>query len=379
MSVNPSQRDRSVLAVRRQARAFAGWLSAVSAAAVALAGCATRRAPDAVSTAPQAGPATAGVDQPGAAPGGQQSPADQGPISQPPRPPPRTTNPLIGAKLFVDPESLVMLRANSLRRSQPQTAAILDRIGQQPQAMWLGEWNADIHRCSAHLVARAQKDGSVPVMIAYNIPHRDCGQHSKGGMSSGEAYQWWVRNLAAGIGAHPAVVVLEPDALGHIQECLTDEQRAERFALIKDAVWVLRQNPKTAVYVDAGHARWVKAEKMAPRLRQAGVEDAHGFALNTSNYVTTEENLEYGKRLSALVGGAHFVIDTSRNGNGPAPGDEWCNPAGRKIGQPPTTNTGEPLCDAYLWLKRPGESDGECNGGPRAGVLWLERALELAQ
>jgi endoglucanase len=160
---------------------------------------------------------------------------------------------------------------------------------------------------------------------------------------------------------------------------LTKEQIEERFALIKDAVRVLRHNPNTVVYIDAGHARWIKVPQMAERLKKAGVADAHGFALNVSNYVTTEENAEYGKKLSEAVGGAHFVIDTSRNGAGPAPGDAWCNPFGRKIGQAPTTETGDPLVDAFLWLKRPGESDGTCNGGPEAGKFWLDKALELAR
>ena len=41
---------------------------------------------------------------------------------------------------------------------------------------------------------------------------------------------------------------------------------------------------------------------------------------------------------------------------------------------------GEPLVDGFLWLKRPGESDGEClRGEPKAGVFWLEQALEYAK
>ena len=40
-------------------------------------------------------------------------------------------------------------------------------------------------------------------------------------------------------------------------------------------------------------------------------------------------------------------------------------------------NTGEPKCDAYLWIKIPGESDGKGNGGPRAGKFWPEMATEL--
>jgi endoglucanase len=121
------------------------------------------------------------------------------------------------------------------------------------------------------------------------------------------------------------------------------------------------------------------AEFIAEKLKKAGLDEAHGFSLNTSNYGPTDKNIEFGKKVSELAGGAHFVIDTSRNGAGYAPEFEWCNPPGRKIGKPPSTETGEPLVDAFLWLKRPGESDGDCNGGPRAGVFWLERALELAE
>ncbi|MFI2791482.1 glycoside hydrolase family 6 protein, partial [Kitasatospora sp. NPDC018614] len=47
--------------------------------------------------------------------------------------------------------------------------------------------------------------------------------------------------------------------------------------------------------------------------------------------------------------------------------------------EPPTTRTADPLVDAYLWIKRPGESDGTCKGGPKAGQWWETYALELAR
>jgi len=299
-------------------------------------------------------------------------------------PPEASENPLLGAKLFVDPESLAMLTANAVRAEHPEQAQLLDRIAEQPMGLWMGNWNSDIYRSVEHFVSRAVASGAVPVMIAYNIPLRDCGQHSAGGVSTKEAYQRWIRLVHAGIGDRAAVVILEPDALGHFQECLSEEQKAERMFLLDDAVKVLRQNPETAVYLDAGHARWVEAPEMAQRLQAAGIKHAHGFALNVSNYVTTEENLKYGRVLSALVEGKPFVIDTSRNGTGPyeeakTVEESWCNPPGRKIGQPPTTHTGDPLCQAFLWLKRPGESDGACHGGPKAGAFWLEQALKMAK
>ena len=56
----------------------------------------------------------------------------------------------------------------------------------------------------------------------------------------------------------------------------------------------------------------------------------------------------------------HFIIDTGRNGVTDMRADcsHWCNIRGAGIGRLPTTNTGNPAIDAYLWLKTPGESDG---------------------
>jgi endoglucanase len=254
-----------------------------------------------------------------------------------------------------------------------------ERIAQYSQALWLGEWNSNVYRKVRFVVDQASAKGEVPTFILYNVPGRDCGQHSAGGLKTKEAYQRWVRKVAAGIGDRAAIVVLEPDALGLLEKenCLSKEQQAERLFLLHDAIKVLRQNPKNIVYLDGGHSRWHPVEEQARLLKMAGVEDANGFALNTSNYRSMEELLPFGKKLSELLGGAHYVIDTSRNGAGPY-GTEWCNPPGRKLGLPPTTETADPNCDAYLWLKRPGESDGSCNGAPAAGAFWDKQAIELA-
>ena len=63
---------------------------------------------------------------------------------------------------------------------------------------------------------------------------------------------------------------------------------------------------------------------------------------------------------------------------GPAPDGAWCNPDGRGLGASPAIAPGDGQ-DANLWVKRPGESDGTCNGGPGAGIFWSDYALGLAQ
>ena len=310
-----------------------------------------------------------------------ERPAADAPITEAPKPPKASGNPLAGKKLWVDPESQATLRARALLATNPTGARLIqDRIAKYPQAIWLGEWNSDVFRTVQSIVERAAAQSELPIFIAYNVPGRDCHDHSAGGLESMMAYQRWVRQIAAGIGKHGAVVVLEPDALGLLEKegCLTDQGQAERVAMLHDAIKVLRTNPETVVYLDGGHSMWHSVDEHARLLRMAGVEDAHGFALNTSNYRAMEELLPFGRQLSRLLDGAHFIIDTSRNGAGPL-GVEWCNPAGRKLGLPPTLDTGEPEIDAYLWLKRPGESDGKCNGGPQAGAFWDQVAFELAR
>lgn len=285
-------------------------------------------------------------------------------------------------KWYADPNSNAAGQAAAWRASRPADAAQMDKIAAQPQADWFGEWSGDIRKAVDGRVTTINAAGALPLLVAYNIPFRDCGAYSKGGANDPARYKAWISDFAAGIGNRPAVVILEPDALA-LTDCLTDAQRAERFDLLKAAIQMLSARPQVAVYVDAGHSAWRSADEMARRLQTIGIDRAAGFALNVSNYQTTPNLIDYGKRVSALIGakgGTHFVLDTSRNGKGPWSGpDNWCNPPDRALGERPSTRTADPLVAAYLWIKRPGESDGACRGGPAAGTWWPEYALGLAQ
>jgi endoglucanase len=289
------------------------------------------------------------------------------------------SNPFRGNKLFIDPNMASAKQAEAWRGTRPDDAALLDKIASQPQAEWLGEWSGAVRLFVQQKMQQYAEVGAMGLFIVYNFPDRDCGQHSKGGAASPEAYLEWIDKVAQGASGGKAVMILEPDALGLLEKCTQPARHAERYRLLSEAIKLFKAHPNLHVYLDAGNARWLPPAKAAEHLNAAGVAYADGFSLNVSNYVATDETLAYGRKISALTGGPHFVIDTSRNGNGAAPGNEWCNPSGRALGNPPTIETGEPLCDAFLWLKRPGESDGACNGGPRAGEWWPKQALELAR
>ena len=286
------------------------------------------------------------------------------------------SNPFSGKRLYVDPNSAAKRQAETWKRSRPVDAALIERIANQPVARWLGGWVSDIRREVNQAVATITGSGSLPVFVAYNIPYRDCGSYSAGGSATADAYRKWIRDFATGVGGRNAIVILEPDALAGM-DCLAARGQQERLALLADATRTLGA-ARAAVYLDAGHANWHAPEEMARRLKLAGIDQAAGFSLNVSNFSPTEANVAYGEKLSKLVGGKHFIIDTSRNGVQTA-SKEWCNPRGRALGVAPTTNTGHPLVDAFLWVKAPGESDGTCGGGPQAGTWWSTYALELSR
>ncbi|MBA8794397.1 endoglucanase [Friedmanniella endophytica] len=222
---------------------------------------------------------------------------------------------------------------------------------------------------------------------------------------------------------------------------------ADRFAQIGAAVDALTALPRTRVYLDATNPGWLSPGDIAQRLRRAGVDRADGFALNVSNYYDDARNAYYASWVSdclQLTGHsnypyascpgqyypanpddlstwplttaaydqafadtgvtrdpahqAHAVVDTSRNGQGawqapaglyPDP-QNWCNPPGRGLGARPTTAVDDPYIDADLWIKVPGDSDGQCYRGtagpddpargyadPAAGDWFPQMAREL--
>jgi endoglucanase len=355
-------------------------------------------------------------------------------------------------------------------------ANLIREMIETPQAVWLTDASPkSTLQAVRNTVLRAADKGTVPVLVAYNIPFRDCAQYSAGGATTVAEYETWIDAVAAGIGNEKAVVLLEPDGLGIIpwykqfqglpsqagdyEWCRPAEAdpasaASDRFAMLNYAVGALKANPNTSVYLDGTHSGWLGAGDAAHRLVQAGVLRADGFFLNVSNYQLTDHLQKYGTWISGCIAYAnstaeggwrlnhydwcasqyypanpsdfstwaltdhwyadnvfsqywydetltkHFVIDTSRNGQGPwtppahPAGDaqDWCNPPDRGLGYRPTANTGVNLLDAYLWVKIPGESDGQCyrwTSGPldpvrnmqdpAAGQWFPDMALELVQ
>ncbi|MCD4525288.1 glycoside hydrolase family 6 protein [Nocardioides sp. cx-173] len=307
--------------------------------------------------------------------GGCASDHGADPQSAPPSTlPPAAGDPFADRGLYADPDSRARrAAAQAEARGDADAARVFTRLGETPSGIWLTPEELPAGRVGpevARHVAVAAERGQVPTFVVYGIPDRDCtGGFSSGGLPA-DQYGPWVQEIADAVTG--SVVVVEPDALASAVEC---ENLEERLGLIGDAVDRLVAGG-ASTYLDGGHSRWIAPDTLADLLRRAGVDRARGFATNVSNYQTDEDERAYGEQLSALLGGASFVIDVGRNGRGSAQG--WCNPPGRAYGRDPEAVEDGTALDAYLWVKPPGESDGECRNGPAAGEFWPERALELA-
>lgn len=263
---------------------------------------------------------------------------------------------------------------------------LIRKIAQQPTGIWLGEWSGNVWQAVTDHMNKAA--GKLAVFVAYNIPGRDNGNYSAGGLHSAREYYSWIGSIGAAIGQGKAWIILEPDAIA-LSTDLDEIKRRERLEMIHIAIDILKKQPNVRIFLDA--SMWKNPDEMVMLLRQAGIDNAYGFSLNVSGYKRTDECMSYGNKLSGILGGKHFVIDTSRNGNGEwdwqkdNPGKTfeevkpWCNPPRRAIGVVPTLQMGNPFCDAFLWVKNIGESDGTCRGYPPAGTFVPQLAIEMAK
>ncbi len=304
-------------------------------------------------------------------------------------------------------------------------AALMRALAAVPHSVNLNGSTTEVETTVTSTMRLAAAHDAVPVFLTDNVPLLDCSDR---GAPDERAYKDWIDQIAAGIGAGRAVVVLEPNSLAELpgtDDCPSGGKAGmtQRYRELGYAVDRLGALAHTAVYLDGGILGWPDFVQMADRLVNAGVGRADGFYLNSSDFQTTKDLLWYGNRLSRCVyllttdgGGTcpdaaidavparapltHFVIDTSRNGKGTweAPKGKyadpqlWCNPPGRGIGLRPTTDTGDKLADAFLWIRHPGESNGRClRGGsgpedpvhhqvdPVGGTWWPALALERAR
>jgi endoglucanase len=306
---------------------------------------------------------------------------------------PPASDPLTGARAFVDPESLIADQVKSMRRRHPQAASVLNVIAKQPWVQRFGHGipNPEVPVSEYLERANVEQPGTVPELSTYwlvdaGLTHAKCGHYSDSPARQA-AWHNWVEHLAQGIGDYRAVLFFEVDSLITVG-CLSHHGLQVRLAELHDALSVLSQQPRLVIYLDAGAADALPATKAARLLREAGVAQIQGFFLNATHFDWTLHEIHYGDEISRLTGGKHFVVSTSENGRGPLvpsnrteDGNEiLCNPAGRGLGPKPTFDTGYPKVDAFAWIGNPGKSGGTCRpGAPPVGYFWPQFEMQLVR
>ncbi len=306
----------------------------------------------------------------------------------------KPSGPLANITFYSDKSRDVNKQAEKYRASGDiSNAELLEKISTQPAAVWLtGPSQSDpLAKKDIDTVLRtsseALQQSTVPMYELYAIPNRDaCAEFSNGGFNTETEYLAWLDKILAALKTK-AVFSVEADSIGHTLNtgCLTAGQKTQRFNLLKSSFSRLSASPNVlASYLDAGHSEWIPdPAKLVEPLKNAGIDQATGVAVNVSNFVSTAEITEWSTRLSELLGNKGVVIDTSRNGRGTVAknitGDaRWCNPGGRGLGEKPRANVSN-VIHAYMWIKGPGESDGSCFGYPNAGIFVPSLAVELAK
>jgi endoglucanase len=306
--------------------------------------------------------------------------------------PPTNGNPLYGARFYVDREwGLAEMAMKKYRHKKGVQK--LRAIADEPETKRFGTWTKQPRHEIATYLQRVQAEdpGTIPLLATYRLKHLQCG-----GVSDSPAdvasYKKWYDDFAAGIGNQPVVLFYEIDAL-ITMKCLSGPGRAARIDEVTYAIDVLSKLPRAVVYVDAGSGLAHGAAYIGAKLRQVGVGKIQGFFTNATHQNWTSREIRYARQLVKLTGGtAHYVVNTSGNGNGPAVPDDRvkdgnsfrCNAPSNGLGPKPTSDVPSRYkgLDALIWIGNPGRSAGRCalklyRKVPPTGTFWFDYALKL--
>ena len=272
--------------------------------------------------------------------------------------------------------------------------ALLEKIANQPEAQRFSLYSAG--GGPGAIFAQVQKifchnltadPGSIPIITTFFLYQAGYCETSSEILANQPTFERQVSEMAAGIENRPAVMLLELDAIGSSGCMARNGALPDWEADMRYEIQQVSALPHTVVYIEGGYSDGNTPSYTANVLNAVGVSGIRGFFTNDTHLNWTANEIKWGNQVSALTGGAHFIINTADNGHGPLLNphpvkqgiEDLCNPPGRGAGIPTTAQTGFSTIDAYMWAHTPGTSSGSCNGGTASGTFWLARALTEAR
>ena len=292
----------------------------------------------------------------------------------------------------IDANKAVLPAYNLTTEQRWEDHDYLWRIANTAQARWVGSWEDDVRVAglAREVYKKAADTGRVGLIAYQGMRDYPC-ERAAAETELSLAYEARTEALVdelPGIGSQ-AWIVVEPALIPTLDTCEGDP----RGNWLDYASNTIAANGAT-VYLDASGLTDRSPEEAAALLATLDLAPVAGFSLNVGRHHATADQVAWGEELLAELEalgvpvdeprpgndpgepGLGLIVDTSRNGV-PLDGEQ-CNAAEAGIGAAPRL-VGEGALDAVVWIKRPGESDGSCNGGLGIGQFAQAKALELAR
>ncbi|KAG4435872.1 hypothetical protein IFR05_008638 [Cadophora sp. M221] len=316
-------------------------------------------------------------------------------------------NPFSGVALYANPYYASEINAYAIPSLTGAMATKAASVAKVPTFVWLDTMSkVPLMGTFLSNIRALNAAGASPkvagTFVVYDLPDRDCaalasnGEYSiaNGGVANYKKYIDAIKALLVTYSDVKVILVIEPDSLANLVTNMNVAKCSGAAAAYKECTTYAIQQlnlPNVAMYLDAGHAGWLgwpanigpAATLFGDLYKAAGSpSQVRGLATNVANYnawsIATCPSYTQGNSvcdearyvnafaplLTAAGFPAHFITDTGRSGKQPtgqqAWGD-WCNIKGTGFGLRPTTDTGNALADAFVWIKPGGECDGTSN------------------
>lgn len=307
-------------------------------------------------------------------------------------------NPFTGRTLYANSHygDAVRAAANQITDSTRKAQAL--KVASVGTFLWL-DTISTISTFESHL--KNTSCSEIFGVVIYDLPGRDCAaKASNGELPVGSVNRYkseYIDAIAKIIKAHPEVAIaaiIEPDSLPNLVTNSNVTACQQSAAGYREGVQYALKTlnlPNVAQYLDAGHGGWLGwdanlqpgAKELAAAYSGAGKPASlRGFSTNVAGWNAWKKSpgefentsdgqynkaqdedryvTAFGNALASAGMPNHAITDVGRNavtGLRAAWGD-WCNVNGAGFGVRPTTNTGNSLADALVWVKPGGESDG---------------------